>query len=119
DGILTAEELTALDLRSVELAVLSACDTGRGTVVTGEGVLGLRRAFRIAGTSTVVMSLWPVPDATARAWMAHFYAELAAGVPLGDAVRNAGLNRLAGLREEGRPLHPHQWAGFVAVGDWH
>ena len=64
DGILTAEEVAGLDLRGLEWAVLSGCDTGVGEVRTGEGVFGLRRAFQVAGARTVVMSLWPVDDET-------------------------------------------------------
>src|SRR4029079_4260301 len=71
DGILTAEEVAALDLREVEWAVLSACDTGLGQVQNGEGVLGLRRSFEVAGVHTVIMSLWPVEDQAARQWMTH------------------------------------------------
>jgi CHAT domain-containing protein len=57
DGILTAEEVAALDPEGVEWAVLSACDTGVGEVRAGEGVFGLRRAFQVSGVNTVIMSL--------------------------------------------------------------
>jgi len=119
DGIATAEELAALDLRSVDLAVLSGCDTGRGTVAAGEGVFGLRRAFSIAGASSVVMSLWPTPDDATRAWMTDFYQALDRGEGGADAARSASLTRLHGLRESGVPPHPELWASFVCVGDWH
>ena len=67
DGILTAEEVAALNLEGVEWAVLSACDTGRGRIQDGEGVFGLRRAFQVAGVHTVIMSLWSVEDDATRA----------------------------------------------------
>lgn len=118
DGIATAEELAAMDLRGVELAVLSACDTGRGEIAVGEGVFGLRRAFDVAGAATVVMSLWPVPDDAARAWMSEFYAGIRDGAGAADASREASLARLRALREAGVPPHPELWAGFIAVGDW-
>jgi CHAT domain-containing protein len=73
DGILTAEEIALLNLQGVEWAVLSACDSGAGTVAIGEGVLGLRRAFLIAGARSVIMSLWAVDDAAGRAWMKALY----------------------------------------------
>ena len=61
DGMLTAEDVSGMHLLGTELVVLSACDTGRGAVQTGEGVLGLRRAFVLAGAQTLVMSLWRCP----------------------------------------------------------
>jgi CHAT domain-containing protein len=108
-----------MDLRGVDLAVLSACDTGRGEIAVGEGVFGLRRAFDVAGASTVVMSLWPVPDDAARAWMSEFYPAIRDGVGAPAAARAASLARLAALREAGIAPHPELWSGFIAVGDWH
>jgi CHAT domain-containing protein/tetratricopeptide (TPR) repeat protein len=120
DGILTAEEIAALDLHDVDWAVLSACDTGAGEVVAGEGVLGLRRAFHTAGAGSLVMSLWAVEDEWARAWMEALYdARLRRRAGTAEAVRAASLAMLGRLRREGRPTHPFRWAGFVAVGDWH
>lgn len=118
DGILTAEELAALDLAGVELAVLSACDTGKGTVAPAEGVFGLRRAVELAGARTVVMSLWQVPDRQALRWMTTFYEQRAKGSSIIDASHRAGLDSLEWLRSRGWPTHPYLWAGFVAAGDW-
>jgi CHAT domain-containing protein len=118
DGILTAQEIGALDLGGVEWAVLSACDTGIGRVEAEEGVLGLRRAFAVAGARTVLMSLWPVRDEDARAWMARLYRERAGGATTADAVRAADRAWLAALREAGAGTHPARWGAFVAVGDW-
>jgi len=119
DGIVTAAELAALDLRGVELAVLSACDTGRGDIAVGEGVFGLRRAFDVAGAATVVMSLWPVPDDAARDWMGEFYAAIRKGGGAPEAARTVSLARLGALRDSGRTTCPELWTGFIAVGDWH
>lgn len=117
DGILTAEEIVATDLRGVDLAVLSACDTGRGEVAVGEGVFGLRRALEIAGVRTVVMSLWPVPDRQARRWMIDFYrASIIDGSSARDAARHASLTLLADLRAKSLPVHPYLWTGFVVAG---
>lgn len=119
DGILTAEEVGSLDLRGVEWAVLSACDTGAGTIQAGEGVLGLQRAFRLAGVRTVVMSLWGVDDDAARTWMVTLYrARLIRGMSTADSVRAATRQTLAARRLREESIHPFYWAGFVAVGDW-
>ncbi len=116
-GILTAEEIVAADLRGVELAVLSACDTGRGEVEVGEGVFGLRRALEIAGVKTVVMSLWPVADRQARRWMGDFYrGHVIEGAAPRDAARHASLELLSALRDRGGSTHPYLWTGFVVAG---
>jgi len=119
DGILTAEEIVTLDLSNVQLAVLSACDTGLGTVQSGEGVFGLRRAFRLAGVNTVINSLWPVEDVTTSQWMDLFYqTRFAEGADITGAVRRASLGILNKRREAGLSGHPFFWAAFVASGDW-
>ncbi len=117
DGILTAEEIATADLRGVDLAVLSACDTGRGDVTVGEGTFGLRRALEIAGVRSVVMSLWPVPDRQARRWMVEFYrAHVLDGSAAREAARRASLTLLEDLREKRLPPHPYMWTGFVVAG---
>ena len=119
DGILTAEEVTALNLDGVEWAVLSACDTGLGEVKAGEGVFGLRRAFQIAGVRTVIMSLWSVDDQAARLWMRTLYERrLQKQLNTAEAVHEASLSVLRDRRTRGQSTHPFYWAGFVATGDW-
>ena len=115
DGILTAEEVVGLDLRGVELVVLSACETGLGEVRDGEGVLGLRRAFALAGARSLVLSLWKVPDQETRELMDRFYAALATESPA-DALRAAQLALLGSLRARGKEGHPFYWAAFVVSG---
>lgn len=115
DGILTAEEVVGLDLRGTELVVLSACETGLGEVQDGEGVLGLRRAFALAGARSLVLSLWKVPDDETRELMDRFYAALATEPPA-DALRAAQLGLLASRRERGLAGHPFFWAAFVVSG---
>ncbi|HET9358729.1 MAG TPA: CHAT domain-containing protein [Vicinamibacterales bacterium] len=119
DGILTAEEVASLDLGGVEWAVLSACNTGLGEIKAGEGVLGLRRAFQIAGARTVIMSLWSVDDQATRSWMRALYeGRFQKGLSTADAVRAASLAVLQERRAKGQSTHPFYWAAFVAAGDW-
>ena len=119
DGILTAEEVAALDLSGVEWAVLSACDTGVGEVKAGEGVFGLRRAFQIAGAKTLITSLWGMEDEAAREWMRELYrARFVKGMRTADSVRKASQEVLRKRRRRGETTHPVHWGAFVASGDW-
>ncbi len=119
DGILTAEEAAALDLGGVEWAVLSACDSGVGDVETSEGVLGLRRAFKVAGARTLIMSLWQVEDESTREWMKMLYeGHFVQGLDTDESVQRATLELLRNRRRSGLSTHPFYWAGFVAAGDW-
>jgi CHAT domain-containing protein/Tfp pilus assembly protein PilF len=119
DGVLTAEEVAALNLSDVEWAVLSGCDTGAGEVRAGEGVFGLRRAFQVAGAKTVIMSLWPVEDQATRQWMTTLYeGRLMKKLGTAEAVREASLAVLRQRRAKGLGSHPFYWAAFVAAGDW-
>ncbi len=119
DGILTAEEVTSLNLEGVEWAVLSACDTGVGEIKAGEGVFGLRRVFQVAGARTVIMSLWSVDDQATRAWMRALYeGRFQRKLSTADAVHAASLSLLRERRAKGQSAHPFYWAAFVAAGDW-
>lgn len=113
DGLLTAMEAASLDLRGTKLVVLSACETGVGEVHNGEGVIGLRRAFALAGAETLVMSLWKVSDAATRDLMIDTFTRLARGGGRAEALRQA---QLAALALPGRE-HPYYWAAFFAAGD--
>ncbi len=118
DGILTAEEIASLDLTGVDWVVLSACSTGVGQPTNGEGVLGLRRAFEMAGAGTLIMSLWPVQDEASRAWMRALYEARLNGSTTADAVRQASLRTLEERRRAGLSTHPFYWGAFVAAGEW-
>ncbi|HYP07421.1 MAG TPA: CHAT domain-containing protein [Bryobacteraceae bacterium] len=116
DGFLTAEEVSGMNLEAAELVVLSGCDTALGLIDGGEGMLGLRRAFRTAGALWLVSSLWPVEDATTVEWMKSFYrARVTAGTPAG-AVRVAVLEQLQRRRATAGSTHPFHWGAFVATG---
>jgi CHAT domain-containing protein len=111
DGLLTAEDVTGLDLTGTELAVLSACETGLGQIYAGEGVFGLRRAFELAGARTLVMSLWKVPDDVTQALMADSYELVLGGMGRSHALRQAQIAARA------RDPHPRAWGGFVCQGN--
>ncbi len=115
DGLLTAEEIAGLDLSSVEWAVLSACETGLGQSVPGEGILGLRRAFRVAGVRTLIMSLWPVNDDVTHQWMTALYeARWKKQLNAPRAVAAASRQTLEDRRQKGKDTHPYFWAPFIA-----
>jgi CHAT domain-containing protein len=111
DGLLTAEDVSGLNLLATELVVLSACETGLGEVKTGEGVFGLQRAFTLAGAKTLVMSLWSVPDEPTRELMEDFYRRILAGEGRADALRNAQLALRAKYPD------PYFWGAFICQGD--
>ena len=114
DGYVTAAEWPAYTLRS-DLVVMSACDTGVGKVVHGEGVMGLPYALYMAGNTSTVMTLWPVSDESTARFMEAFFRRLNAGEPTQQAL--AGTKRAFASGEHGETLRrPAYWAGFVLYG---
>ncbi|AEE53809.1 CHAT domain-containing protein [Haliscomenobacter hydrossis] len=110
DGVLTAYEISQMNLSNTELVVLSACETGLGEIRGDEGVYGLQRAFKSAGAKTLVMSLWQVPDFQTQELMTLFYQKLLnEKLPVHNALR-AAQNE---MRRKG--YEPYYWAGFVMV----
>ncbi len=114
DGILTALEAAGLDLWGTKLVVLSACDTGIGKVLNGDGVYGLRRALVVAGSESQLLSLWRVSDEGTRELMVDYYRRLKAGEGRSDALRQAQLKLLANPNRK----HPFYWASFIHTGEW-
>ena len=109
DGLLTAAELSDVNL-TADLVVLSACDTGLGQL-SGDGVVGLARSLMTAGTPSVVVSLWSVPDDSTATLMVHFYEYLQAGNNKAQALR------LAMLDTQKTHPDPGAWAAFTLIGD--
>ncbi len=114
DGYLHAYEIYELDLRA-QLAVLTACETGIGKNVDGEGVRSLGYSFAYAGCPSLVMSLWSIDEKVSSEIIARFYEHLAEGMPKHEALRQAKLDHLNGASEEF--ALPYYWAGMVLVGD--
>ena len=108
DGLLTAYEIASMNLSHTRLAVLSACETGLGDVLNGEGVFGLQRAFKLAGVDQLLISLWKVPDRETTRLMQLFYTHYLQTRNATDALYQAQLS----LSKE---LEPFYWAAFIVV----
>jgi CHAT domain-containing protein/tetratricopeptide (TPR) repeat protein len=116
DGLLLGLEIAGLDLSGCELTVLSACKSGLGLQAGGEGVLGLPRAFQIAGSSAVMFSVWDVPDQETAELIEMFYTEWARGVTRSEALRAAQRKMIANLKERTDGwASPYYWAGFILL----
>ncbi|HEU4386172.1 MAG TPA: CHAT domain-containing protein [Blastocatellia bacterium] len=113
DGILRMNEIMRLRLNA-DLVTLSACGTGLGKLIEGEGIIGLTRAFLYAGSRSVVVSLWSVNDAATAELMKSFYQNLARGLSKDEALRQAKLALVKGRQRTWR--HPYFWAPFVLTG---
>lgn len=109
NGFLTAKEILGLKLNHTEFVVLSACDTGRGRI-TGEGVVGLSRAFIAAGVKSIIVSLWSVPDAPTASLMTEFYRQLQQTPDKAQALRQAMLTT------KNQFTSPIDWAAFSLIG---
>ena len=110
DGILTAMEISQMNLHETQLAVLSACETGLGEIKGTEGVYGLQRAFKIAGVKNLILALWQVPDFQTEELMISFYSNL-----LENNMEIPQAFRKAQLEMKNKYNDPYFWAGFVLV----
>ena len=115
DGMLNTYELFGMDLNA-GLAVLSACNTGSGKLLKGEGIMSLARGFMYAGVPGIVMTMWAVEDQASAQIVTSFYSYLDKGMPKDEALRQSKLDMLA----EGNMLrsHPYYWAAYVTIGDY-
>jgi tetratricopeptide (TPR) repeat protein len=111
NGILTAYEAGLLDLSKTELVVLSACETGKGEILNGEGVQGLRKAMTDAGAEHILMSLWKVDDKVTSEYMQTFYGHYARGKSIRESY-NLTRNEI-----KQKYPQPYYWGAFVLVGD--
>ena len=110
DGILTARDVSRMNLINTELVVLSACQTGLGDVKGSEGVYGLQRAFKMAGVRYLLMSLWKVPDESTKEFMVTFYKQFLSGESIRDSYQTTQQVMSAKY-----PDDPFRWAAFVLV----
>ncbi|MFH1118904.1 MAG: CHAT domain-containing tetratricopeptide repeat protein [Bacteroidota bacterium] len=110
DGILTAKEVSNMNLMNTQLVVLSACQTGQGDVKGSEGVEGLQRGFKMAGVRYLIMSLWEVPDKETTEFMDSFYDNWLGGMEIHEAFRATQAKLNNKYKNE-----PFKWAGFVLV----
>jgi len=133
DGRLKAREAMRLDLRGCDLVALSACESARGELLIGEGVVGLTRAFMYAGAASVLCAQWPVADQSTAALMYRFYCHYSDGRTKDVALATAMREIRTGKLEDGSPMdlppefergwrpewaHPYYWAPFILVGEY-
>jgi tetratricopeptide (TPR) repeat protein len=110
NGILTALEISQLNLKKTQLVVLSACETGLGKVDRSEGTFGLKRGFKLAGVEQLIVSLWPVPDKETMELMTLFYADL-----MQTQLPVVSFEKAQKAMRQKYPNEPDKWAGFVLV----
>ncbi len=111
---LEAKDVLGMRLDNVAMIALSACESGLGRVENGDEVLGFTRSFLSAGTSTLLASLWPVSDAATEKLMTTLYTDLAKGIEVQDAMRDAQRAVMA----DPATAHPFYWAPFNLIGNW-
>ena len=109
DGVLTADEISRMDLKQTKMVVLSACETAKGKIDYIDGVFGLQRGFKKAGAGTIVMSLWKVQDDATSMLMTSFYKKLMNGEERHKALWNAMMEVRKAYED------PYYWGGFIML----
>ena len=114
DGILTSLEISSIDLSNTKLVTLSACETGLGDSISGEGLFGLQRALSVAGAQNMLLSLWKVDDTATASFMAYFYTGINQGLSLIDSLDSTQTY----FKNHPIPAwrHPYYWAAFQLYG---
>ncbi len=123
DGYLTAMEISLLNWKDTELVVISGCDSGKGDLISGEGVYGLKRSINIAGAKSSILTLWKVDDIATRAFMENFYQNLKLGKTREDALLQTQRDFRLGVIKSPSFItsdwrKPFYWASFNLNGDW-
>ena len=113
NGLLQAWEVLSKMRLDAELVVLSACKTGLGSEVRGEGLIGLTRAFQYAGARSVLVSLWKIADASTSEFMRLFYTQLKEGASKAEALQSA----MRSMSRSEQYRHPYFWSAFLLQGD--
>ncbi|MBK6764776.1 MAG: CHAT domain-containing protein [bacterium] len=116
DAYLTAADVAGMNLQGVEIGFLSACETGVGRIVPGEGVYALRRAFELAGVNATVSALWRIDDKSTSMLFSRLKSYV--HLPIGEALSLAMRDEIQTRRSAGLSTHPFFWGGFVAGGQW-
>ncbi|MCB0454586.1 MAG: CHAT domain-containing protein [Aequorivita sp.] len=114
ENSLYSYEIYNIDLSS-NLAILTACETGKPTYQAGEGMISLAHAFNYAGSESILTSLWEIDEESSAKIVKLFYDNLSVGMPKDEALRKAKLSYIA--KAEGRTVAPQYWAGLVLIGD--
>ena len=112
DGILYSNEIYNLNL-DADLVVLSACESGLGKVVRGEGIMGLTRGFLYSGANNVAVSLWQVGDKSTSKLMIYFYENILNGLSYSQSLREAKLR----IIKEKKYAYPSEWGPFILIGN--
>lgn len=113
DGILYADEISTINLSNIDIAILSACQSGLGDIDDSEGVFGLQRGFKLAGVNTIIMSLWKVDDQATRIFMVELYKNIVKGYSVRKAMNEAQI--VLRSVDDGKYDDPLYWAAFVLL----
>ncbi len=123
DGYLTAMEISLLNWKDTELVVISACESGKGDIIEGEGVYGLKRSINIAGAKSSILTLWKVEDIATAAFMESFYKNLKLGKSKEEALMKTQRDFRLGVIKSPNSINsdwskPFYWGAFILTGDW-